>query len=422
VTAPPVNEPVWTLVRDSRFTRFLAAITLGGLGEQISLLALPLVAILVLQASPFELGLIGALQFLPVIVVTPVAGVMVDKFAPRLMNGLADVARGFVALSVPFMWWTGVLTLSSIYVVAVLGGCLRALSDVSHHSMLPSLVERRQLVRGNTAVNTSYSVTEVGGPGLGGVLVQGLGAPLALFGDGLGFIASGTLILSIRSFGKHQDRTGSSNWLSLIVGGFKYLLGERRLLWLGICGGVSNIFMFAFTTVLALFVVTDLGLEPFVLGLVLSVGAIGGIAGAFIASGVRRSLSLASTLLTSELVAGVGITLIATARLLADDAAHIAIVSMGMIIYSAAMAVYNVHSMSTRQALAPPNQLGRVTAGYRLISHGAIPLGALLGGTAAQLWGTPTLIGAAGLAVIIWALVLRRTPFMLLNRPISLDE
>jgi len=405
-----------SVFRNTSFVRFFVAITVSGFGSQVSTVAIPLVAILALDASAIELSLVTAMQFAPIYVVTPVAGVIADRYPTKFVNGLCDVLRGVLSLSVPTFFLLGWLTLPLLCAMALVLGSLKALADVAQHSMLPNIVPPEKLVPGNAAINTSYSVKEIVGPSLGGVLVQAFSAPFALIADGIGFLSSGALILTLST--RHvraKSALAGRNWYSLVGDGFRFLKKEQRLLWLGICGGVSNFLTFTYLGVFSLYVIRDLGLAPLALGLSLGMGAVGGILGANVARFVRAKLPLAKTLLVAEFVGGGGIAILALASLMTSDPGKIAVLIVGMFVYSFAMAVYNVYSMSTRQRLVPADMLGRVTASYRLMSHGAIPLGALVGGVLAGPLGLPALVALSGGSIAIWALVLTRTPFRQLD-------
>ena len=398
------------------FRKLLAAVTLSGIGAEVSAVALPLVALLILDASAYEIGILAALAYVPVIIVTPFAGVLSDRYPPRIVNGLADITRGVAILFVPTLAWMDLLSIPVLFIIALAVGVIEAISSVAHHSILPAVVPSNQIEKGNTSLSMSYSVTEVAGPGLGGVLVQFFGAPIALLVDSFGFLASGILLLRMKTIPrKSESNSPPANWFVLVAWGFKFLWDEKRLLWLGICGGVSNMLLFAFTTVLSIFIVSALGLEPWAFGAVLALGAVGGVVGALVAGGIRDRVSLPSTLLGAEIAGGIGVVIVSLGSVPNGGWLSFVIVGLGMLVYSGAMGVYNVHSMSTRQLLSPPEYLGRVTASYRLLSHGAIPLGAILGGVAAGVWGSGIVILAAGALLVLWALALRLTPFMQLR-------
>ncbi|MFG2428707.1 MFS transporter [Streptomyces sp. NPDC048590] len=408
------------IFRDMNFVRFWGAVTVSGIGSQVTLLALPLTAVLTLRADAFQVGLLTTLQMLPVLFVTPFAGVMADRFPVRLLNSLCDLLRGFVLLSVPVMAWLDSLTVERLYVVALVLGCLKCLADVAHHSMLPHLVDDDRLVAGNAAVNASYSVTNVAGPGLGGALIQLLTAPFALLVDVVSFLLSGALIASLRTRPADPDQEAagkpSEGWWRSVAEGFRYLVADHRLLFLGLCSGAANLFIQAYATVLVIFVVQSLGLSATVLGIVYGCGALGGVAGAMVAKRVGERFAAGTAIVAGLVCTGVGIIGLTAAALVDGVLPRSAVLVLGTLVYSAGVALYNVHAMSTRQRLARRDMLGRVTASYRLLSHGALPLGSFLGGLGADRLGAGPTIALAGVGVIVWVGILMLTPFRRLQQ------
>ncbi|MFS0696654.1 MFS transporter [Streptomyces nitrosporeus] len=406
-----------SVFRDGAFLRFWTAVTVSGAGSHVTLLALPLTAVLALQADALELGLLTAVQMLPVLFVTPFAGVMADRFPVRLLNSACDVLQGLLLLLIPLMAWLDALSLPLLYTVGLFLGCLKCLADVAHHSMLPHIVDDERLVPGNAAINGSYSVTAVAGPGMGGAVIQVLTAPYALLVDAVSFLLSGALIASLRTRPAPPRATAALGWWRSVTEGFGYLVRERQLLVLGLCSGVANLFIQAYSTVMVIFVVQSLSLPPTALGAVYACGALGGVGGAMGARRTGDRLSPGTAIVLGLVCAGLGIAGVGLAGLADGTPARIAVLVAGTFVYSAGAALYNVHAMSTRQRLARRDMLGRVTASYRLLSHGALPLGAFAGGLCAQHFGTGTTIACAGAGVIAWVGVLMLTPFRQLQRP-----
>jgi Na+/melibiose symporter-like transporter len=408
----PVAPPRASVYRDGNFRRFWIAVTVSGMGSHITLLAMPLAAVLTLHASATQLGLLAAFQYVPVLFVTPFAGVMADVFPVKLTNALADLLRGVVLLAVPVLAWLDQLTIVWLYLLALLLGCLKSVADVAHHSMLPHIVADDELVAGNSAVNTSYSVTNVAGPGLGGLLIQAINATTAILLDAISFFVSAGLIGSLRMrAADHDEAPQRPRWLVMVREGFTYLFRDRRLLSLGLLSGMTNLFLTAFTTILVFYAVTTLSLSTTVLGIVFATGAVGGVLGSNAAKRVGDRLTPPTAMLAALVVVGTGVAALALAALVTGGPARAAILIAGTLVLSAGEGVYNVHAMSTRQSLAKREMLGRVTASYRLMSHGAMPLGALLGGVFGEKIGAGPTIGVAGLVIAVGAAVLFLTPF-----------
>jgi Na+/melibiose symporter-like transporter len=399
-----------SIFHDRNFLRFWSAITVAGVGGQVSLLALPLTAVIFLEVNAAQVGLLTAAQTIPMLLISPLAGVVTDRFPARTVNSACDIARGIILLGIPVLAAFHLLTFARLCLLAGMVGCLKTVADVAHHSMLPRLISRDKIVPGNAAVSTSYSVTEVAGPGIGGVLIQAFSAPYAIVVDAFALIVSGTVISTVKT---HYEQLGQTRekWLHMVRDGFTYLFRERALLMLGLSGGVANLFLGAYESIFAFYAVTTLGFTASSVGLLYVAGAVGGIIGAIFASRLGRRFSEVKTMTGGNIVAGLALLVIAGASGATDSAIRFLPVIVGIVVYSLGQGIYNVHSISIRQLACPPEMLGRLTAGYRLLSQGSLPIGAVLGGLVAEKWGPDTTISLAGLGVIVWMLLVQFTSF-----------
>ncbi|MER6673378.1 MFS transporter [Streptomyces sp. NPDC000983] len=398
------------LHRDRNFVRFWLATTTTGIGSQVTLLALPLTALTMLDAKPGELGLLSFLQLIPVIAVTPFAGVIADSWSPKRVNALSMFARGVLMGLIPLLAFLDILSMVWLYAIAVLSGCFKSLGDVVQHSLLPLLVDDSRIVPGNASLGMSRSVVEVSGPGLAGVLVHVLSAPYAIVADALSFLLSGTLVGALRT----KPREGADprhGWLTRMKDGFAYLGRERRLLLLGMSSGVFNIFIQVYLTLFVLYGVSSLQLSPAAIGAAYSVGAVGGIAGAAAASWVGRRLCVVDAINVGDVMTAVGLIVIAAASLTDSPEPAAVVLAVGVLLYSFGLGESNVHAMSVRQRLCRPEMLGRLTASYRLITHGTLPVGALLGGLSAEFLDPAVVISAGGVTLLVWIAGLQLTSY-----------
>ncbi|MER7208137.1 MFS transporter [Streptosporangium sp. NPDC000239] len=403
-------------LRDANFLRFWTAVTVSGIGSQVTLMALPLTALMVLHADPVQLGLLTGLQYVPAVVVLPFAGVVADHWPAKLVNAGCDLARGLILLTVPIVTATGVLSLGWLYGLGLAMGVFKALGDVAHHSMLPRLVGEEQLVPGNAAVSTSYSVIDVAGPGLAGLIVQLLGAPYALLVDAVSYLLSASLLSTLKL--RFSGRKGPQRlrWGTAITEGFRYFVKDRRVLAFGVASGLGNMCIQAFDVTILIYVVQHLALTPALLGVVVAAGAVGGIAGSTFAAYVHNRFPAGPTIFAAQVMSGIGVMAAASATLLDATAPRVAVLVACMFVSTFALAVYNVHAISARQAIVRPELMGRVTASYRLISHGAIPLGALAGGVAAQSLGSATTVLLTGTIQALLPVAFLLTSFGIIYR------
>ena len=387
-----------SLGRNRDFLKLWAGETISLFGTQVTVLALPLTAVLTLQASAGELGLLNAARFAPFIAVILFAGVWVDRRRRRPILVQANLGRALLILVVPAAAFFDVLRMELLYAVGFLVGVLTVFFDVAYQSYVPSLVGRAQLTAANSRLEASRSAAEVGGPGVGGLLVQLATAPYALLVDALSFLLSGAMLLSIRRGEPPPEpsNTGESAW-SAIRQGFRFTFANRYLRPIAGEAATFNLFEQAIMTVFVLYAVRELGLSAGLLGLIISVGAAGALVGALVAAYPARRFGLGPALVASMLIA---CTIpLALPAITGPVTSTVPLLGFTFFCWGLALAVSNVHVVSLRQAATPDHLLGRMNASYRFFTYGAIPLGALLGGVLGETIGLrATLVaGAVGL-------------------------
>jgi MFS family permease len=357
------------------FRRLWIGETVSQFGSAISNLALPLVAILVLHASTFEVGLLATFESIAFLLVGLPAGAWVDRMRYRLVLITNDVVR-FAALgSIPLAQLLGVLTIGQMYVVALLVSVSTVFFDVAYQSYLPELVDRTALVEGNAKLQASESVAQVAGPSLGGVLIQVLTAPYAVLIDAASFIWSASWVAAIRTRVPKPERKPDRHLGREINEGLRFVLGNRMLRAIAICTGSGNLFTSMGFAVFYVLLARDLHLSPGVIGLISSLPAVGGLVGSLTASRIATRLGQGPTIWISALAFGV--------PMFAYPFVHrdwtLAVMAVAQILVWAFGVVYNITQVSFRQGLCPPGLLGRMNATIRFMVWGTMPLGAFLG-------------------------------------------
>ena len=373
--------PTGGLWRHSDFLKLWSAETVSQFGTQVSLLAIPFVAVLVLDATTFEVAALGVVEFLPFMLFTLPAGVWVDRLRRRPILIAGDFARAALLVSVPVAYVLDVLTLDQLYVVGFLVGTCTVCFDVAYQSYLPSLVEREQIIDGNSKLEISRSAAQIGGPGLAGVLVQAVTAPYAILVDAVSFLGSGLFLLRIREHEEPArvaaaDGQRTSLWTELKEG-LRFVLGNPNLRAQAGCTATSNFFSNVSFAVLIVFLVRKLGLSAGVIGLALSLGSVGSLIAAFTAMRISGRFGIGPTTIAVGLLWGPAILLIAFAP--AGNAA-IPFLVAGQLLLGFAVVVYNIVQVSYRQAICPPRLQGRMNSVMRFMVWGTIPLGGLVGG------------------------------------------
>ena len=406
-TAPRRVESV---LRNADFVRLWAAETISQFGTQISLLAIPLVAVTLLNATPFEVALLGTIEFLPFILFSLPAGAWVDRLRRRPILIAGDVGRAVVLASVPAAYWLGVLTLGQLYVVGFVVGTLTVFFDVAYQSYLPSLVERDQLVDGNGKLEASRTVALSAGPALGGGLIGLVTAPLAILADAASFLLSGVFVLFIRrrepAPDRHADEHGRArgSLRQEVAEGLRYVLGNRYLRGIAASTATSNFFSNVAYATFIVYAVRDLGLSPLEIGLTFGLGNVGSILGALSADRIARRFGVGPTIVAATILSGPGLLLIA----LAPRDLPVPFLIAGSFLQGVGIVVYNINQLSFRQAITPTSMQGRMNATMRFIVWGTIPLGTILGGVIATVVGLQAaiIVGAVGALLAVIPLVI----------------
>ncbi|MEV4171139.1 MFS transporter [Nonomuraea sp. NPDC049709] len=358
------------------FWRFAWANGITQLGTQVTVVALPLTAVLTLQAGAFQLGVLSAVQMAAFLVIGLPAGVWVDRWRRRPILVGADLVRGAALLTVPVAAWLGVLTMPHLYAVALVLGVGTVFFDVAQMSLLPVIVPKERLERANGRLEVTRQVSVLAGPGLGGWLVTGFTAPFALLADAVAYLASGLLLAGVRAGERPAAPAGRGRWRAEAGEGIGFVVRDPVLRRVAIGGALTRVALGVCAVGYPLYLVVDLGLDATRYGLLLSASAVGALAGAVVAARVAARHGLGPTLYGSALLtAALQLPALATGpgwRLLAFPAASA--------LAAAAGTVFNVAQLSYRQRVTPERLLGRVNASMRFLMWGAMPLGGLAGG------------------------------------------
>jgi MFS family permease len=406
-SAPAAAAPLprGGLLRNADFRRLWAAETISQFGTQVTGLAIPLVALYVLQASTFEVALLTAVDFLPFILVSLPAGVWVDRLRRRPILIVGDVGRAALLASIPIAHVLGVLSIWQLYIVGFSVGVLTVFFDVAYQSYLPALVDREHLVEGNAKLDISRSAAQLAGPGIGGYLVGLLTAPVAIVVDAISFVASALFVVRIRRQEPAPDRASTpeqhrTSMRTEVAAGLRWVLGHPYLRYIAASTATSNLFSNITFSIFIVFVVRELGMTPEAIGLVFGLSNVGFLLGAVFAGRIARRLGVGWTIILSMFVTAPAALLVA----LAPRAAPIPFILVGFAVVGFGGVVYNVNQVSLRQAITPDRMQGRMNATMRFIVWGTIPIGATLGGILGTTIGLreTLIVGAAGsfLAVI----------------------
>ncbi|HYL40825.1 MAG TPA: MFS transporter [Candidatus Binatus sp.] len=405
----PLSRFVPPLLRSPQFLRFWLGQTISVVGDQITLVALPLVAVLLLHADAGAMGLLTAAGLLPNLVFSLPAGVWLDRVQHRRRLMIAaDLARALVSCTIPIAWLLNRLSLEQLFVVAFINGSLGLVFDISWSTIFVAVAPRERYVEGSSLLNGSRSLAFVAGPTLAGALVQVLGAALAILADAASFLVSAVSLALVHA-PEAPIAAEPGSLRERVLGGLGFILRDpiMRPTFLG--AATLNLFDFAFAALFILYATTDLHVPPGVLGLVLGMAAVGGIAGALVAARIGRRIGIGpafalglflfpAPLILVPLTGGAPYELAVAALFVCEFVSGLGVMILDI----------NVGSMIMART---PDRIRASSGGAsRFINNGIRPIGALMGGALGGLIGVRETLFVASIGALLGLLWLVGTP------------
>ena len=406
--------------------------TVSQVGNAMAMVGVPLIAVLVLHASTFAVGVLTASAWLPWLIIGLPAGAWVDRWPARQVMIVCDVISAVLYASVPAATWAGALTTGWLIAVQLVAGAANVLFMTAYQVYLPSLVTPGELIEGNTKMQGSASAAAFAGPGLAGLTAQLLGAASALLGNAISFVVSAACLLGTRPPGgpvppprpaagettrrrtvrRRTTRVRRATSLRReIADGTVLVMRDAYLRVLSVYGAAANLALSGYSALLVVFLVRDIGLAPASVGLLTAIPGIGGILGALITGRVTARLGTARALLVCTL----GAVPFALLIPLTGPGPRLAFYVAGVLVATTGIAVTNIIIAAFRQSYSPPGMCGRVTATMRFLIFGTSPAGALLGGSLGTwlgirnaLWILLGALVASGALLLTRALIGRR--------------
>jgi MFS family permease len=393
------------LLREPNFRTFWLGQTISLFGDQITLIALPLAAVLVLESDAAQMGYLGAAALMPHLLFSLPAGVWLERIAHRRrVMILADLGRAALLASVPLAYALDSLSFAQLYVIAFVTGMLTVLFDISYSTLYVSVVERDGYIEANSLLHGSRSFSYIAGPSVGGVLVQLLSAPAALLVDAVSFIGSAVFLGRVHAPEPPLERRTTR--IREEVGEGLSFIFRNSILRPALLGVATlNFFNFAFWALFLLYATNELGIRAGTLGLVLGAGAFGGLLGAVVAGPVGRRIGLGPAFL-------LGMALFPAPLLLVPAATGPRWLVLAMLFVSEFLSglgvmILDINSSAFMTALTPDRLRSRSTGAFRFVNYGVRPLGALFGGALGAALGLRPalwLSTAAALTGILWLL------------------
>ena len=392
-SAPTPAPSLW---RHGGFLRLWAGETASQFGEQFGNLAIPVIAVSVLGATSFEVGLLNAAETLAFLVIGLPAGAWIDRWIKRKVMLRADLIRALLLAAIPVLWFTHLLAFWQLVIVATAVGVCSVFFDVSYQSFIPNLVRNEQIGDANSKLETSAQVARIAGPAAAGGLLALLAAPLLLAVTAVTYLLSFFALTSIRDTEVAKPVEDRRPLVVEIKEGLSWVFHQPLLVRIVLCTAISNLFGALIFAMMPILVLRELGLSPAFFGLIGSAGAVGGLLGASLSSRIQKWVGEGHAIPLSQIVFGLAVFLMPLAAFL--PAIAVPLLIAGEFFFSASVLVYNIAQVSFRQRICPPALLGRMNASIRFIVWGVMPIGGLVAGLLSTGIGVlPTIIvGCAG--------------------------
>ncbi|MGY5129066.1 MFS transporter [Streptomyces nigrescens] len=385
--APPQGG----LRRNRDFQIFWIGETISLFGAEVSLLALPITALVVLGADAADLGLLRFAEYLPFLVLALPLGVLVDRRRRHPLLVIANAARALLVGAIPVLAALGWLTMSWLVVLATGIGTFTVLFDLCLMAYLPKFVASEDLLSANGRVSMSQAAAEVAGPGLFGLLVHWLSASLCLALNAGSYLVSVLSLLLIKRPEPEPTRVAGTPWQDL-YDGLRFLVRSPLMRAVTIAGSLYNLAWAIFQTAFLVYMNRILG---FNVGVVLAVGAAGGLAGAACAPWLTRRLPVGVTYLAAA--AAIAVPALVIPAVSGQKAALALVVTALLVLMNGGLAIFSVLTATLRQSVTPDGLMGRVVAGYRALVFGGISLGGLVTAWLGAFAGPRAILWVAGL-------------------------
>lgn len=390
---PPKATSLW---RDSNFLRLWSGQTFSQFGAQITELAVPVLAVLVLNATELELGFLNAAALAAFLVIGLPAGAWIDRMRKRHVMIAADLVRAVALALVPLLWWLGMLQMWHLFVIAAIMGIATVFFDVSYQSLVPSLVQSPQIAEANGKLESTHQVAGIAGPAIAGWLIGLVTAPLAILATVGTYIASLFALVFTRDREQVAEKGSHDPLVQSIGEGLRWVFGNRFLRRIVATTAISNFFSTLTFTLFPIFLLRHLGISVEAMGIIFALSAIGGFVGAIATSHIVKWVGEARAIPIGAIgFSVVGLLLPAVA--LVPEIAFPLLVVQGFLA-SFTVLVYNITQVTFRQRITPARLLGRMNASIRFSVWGIMPIAAIIaGGLGAWLGIVPTMwVGAIG--------------------------
>ena len=386
-----------SVLKDRQFRKLWFGQGISIFGDQFTGLAIPVLAVTMLHATEWQMGLLNAFGTAAFLLVGLIAGAWVDRWLKRRVMIVADLIRFATLISIPLLWFAGQLQIWHLFAVAAIVGVAAVFFDVAYQSYIPILVEKDHIGPANSYLETTNQVAGVAGPSVVGFLLTVIKAPMLLLADSVSYLVSVVALSTIRDHELPKPVEERRPLRQEIAEGVKFVWNQPLIRTIAFTTATSNLFSVMIFTLMPLYVLRTLGISTALWGAMMSAASIGGLLGAAATGKLIKLVGEGPLIAGSALVSGLAFGLVPLAATASQPVA-IVLLTVAEFVISFTVLTYNITQVTARQKLCPKPLLGRMNASIRFFVWGVMPIGALVAGALATGFGTVTVlwIGFAG--------------------------
>lgn len=392
-----------SVLRNRNFQYLWAGQTISTIGDQMSGLALPVLAVTMLQAAEWQIGMMNAAGMSMFLLIGLPAGAWVDRWLKRRVMILADVVRMMVVLSVPLAWWAGILNMTFLIVGAAVISAANVFFDVAYQSVLPIMLPKEHMAKANSALETTKQTSMLAGPAVVGFLLTIVKAPMLMLIDAVSFLVSLVSVVRIKMDESTIAKKDRGKLRHEITEGVKFVTKHPIIGRITASTSIFNFFTSGVHTLVPILVLRTMDVSPGLYGLVFTAAAAAGLAGALSAAKIGERIGQGNTVIAALVLGGVSVFGFPIAAMIGGQGGFPIVVAAEALLAFTGL-VYNITQVSARQALCPEHLLGRMNASIRFFVWGVLPISALLAGAFATWFGLVPVfwVGAIGALLATW--------------------
>ena len=389
-------------LRNKNFLALWGGQTVSEIGPQLSGLALPVFAVTMLNVNESQMGFLNASSTASFLLVGLIAGAWVDRWIKRRVMIWADIIRLVAVLSLPILYFANLIQVWHLFVAAGIIGLATVFFDVAYQSFVPLVVPKEQIASANSSLETTNQLSGIAGPAIVGGLLTVFKAPALLVADALSFLVSAMSLSAIRDREVPKPKEQRNKLRHEISEGLKFVWGNKIIRAVSFTTSTSNLFSTAQFTLIPLVLLRDQNISPAVYGVIASISAVGGLLGAVTAARLSKWIGEGQVIAVSAVIMGAAAFAPAIAAI-SNQLTAIVVYAAGQFVISFTVLTYNITQVSARQRLCPEHLLGRMNASIRFFVWGVMPIGALLAGATATVFGIAPVMWVCAVGVFLSA-------------------